>query len=307
MKKLTILYLASILFMRIGFCSQDPLYTQFMTNPYLINPAITGTYDYYQIILNSRLQWVGLGDQPITNILSLYGPMVKQPMGLGGYVMVDNFQPQSIISFNGTYAYNISVLEDLHVSMGLMVGVLQHKLSNLDLEYDFDPVIQDGMVYQNYKPDASVGVFGWSSMYNFGIAVTNLFGNKLQFEADTNDISSRLKQHYYIHGGYNFYLGRELRLEPQIVLRAVTATLPQVDINARVWYTRRQWNDDYNLWGGLAFRSQESISVLIGALYLKKIEFGYSYDFPVNKMRTLHSGSHEIMLRFRFNDIKEYN
>jgi type IX secretion system PorP/SprF family membrane protein len=112
MRKLLILTTLSGLLSVTVWSSQDPLYTQFMTNPYLLNPALTGTYNYYQIIMNNRLQWLGLADAPITNTISMYGPMVNHPMGVGGYIMQDKFGPESKFSLNGTYAYNYSIAED---------------------------------------------------------------------------------------------------------------------------------------------------------------------------------------------------
>lgn len=294
------------------WASQDPLYTQFMTNPYLINPALTGTYQYYQIIANNRVQWVGMSDAPITNTLSMYGPMKSQPMGIGGFMMSDVFGPESRLSLNATYAYNYALGEDLKVSMGLMLGVMQHKLdgSRLRVEHD-DPVFIPGEIYQNIEPDATVGGYVYSSTYNGGFAVTNLFGNKLKFEEaestdSTNSTStiSRLKQHIYVHGGYKYYVNPEIAVEPTLILRMVTATPVQVDFNVRGWYGQRAW-DGTKLWAGVGYRSSDAVNIMVGILYQKKIEFGYSYDIGVGKFSNYNNGSHEIMLNFRFNNFQQ--
>lgn len=301
-----------------GRAGQDPLYTQFMTNPFLINPALTGTYNHYQIIANNRLQWIGMSDAPLTNIISMYGPMVNQPMGIGGFIMNDKVGPESKLSFNGTYAYNYAIDEDLKISMGLMLGLFQHKIDGTDArmkELD-DPTFRVGEVYVNYKPDASFGVYVYSSTYNAGLSVTNLFGNKLTFytgsssdDSDTTSSSSstfsRLKQHIYLHGGYKYFVNRELAIEPAMLIRKVSGTPIQVDVNVRGWYGNRSWNGN-KVWGGLSYRSSESISILIGVIYQKKIEVGYSYDIGINALRTYNTGSHELMITFKFNDIKKY-
>lgn len=307
MKKLTILYLTILLITRLGFSAQDPLGSLFMTNPYLINPGLTGTFDYYQILTNSRMQWTGFTDAPMTNYISLYGPMVKQPMGLGGYIMSDIIGPESITSFNFTYAYHYGVMEDLKVSMGLKLGMVQHKFDNLTFEDPNEPIYKEGQVYQTLKPDASLGLYAWSSYYHAGVSVTNLFGNKLQFEEDTTAFVSRLKQHVYIHGGYNYFVNRELRLEPQLIFRTTAATAMQMEINVRAWYGRRQWNDN-SLWGGFSFRTGEkNLTFVFGVFAQKKIEVGYAYDLPLNKeFGTYHNGSHELVIGFKFNDIREY-
>ena len=308
MKKLTVLYISLLILARVGFSAQDPLSSLFMTNPYLINPGLTGTFDYYQIITNHRLQWVGFTDAPMTNYISLYGPMVKQPMGVGGYIMSDIVGPVSVTSFNGTYAYQYGVMEDLKISMGLKLGMFQYKIdgSQINMETPDDQAFREGEVYQTFKPDASVGIYAWSSYYNAGFSVTNLFGNKMQFEDDTIDFKNRLTQNIYIHGGYSYFVNRELKIEPQIIMRTTQATALSVDLNVRAWYSRRQWNDN-QLWGGFSFRWKESVTILMGVLVQKKIEVGYAYDIPVNKtFGPTNSGSHELVIGFKFNEIRQY-
>ena len=95
MKKALIITLILIPICSKLWGQQDPMYTQFMLNPYVINPAIAGTNNYYQIRSNHRFQWIGLSDAPITNTLSFYGPLEKQPMGIGGYIFSDVIGPTS--------------------------------------------------------------------------------------------------------------------------------------------------------------------------------------------------------------------
>lgn len=314
MRKLLFLLLYVVFTLQTSQAGQDPLYSQFMTNPYLINPALTGTYQYYQIIANNRLQWVGVADAPLTNTISMYGPMVEQPMGVGGYIMQDRWGPESTISLSGTYAYNYAIAEDLKISMGLMLGFYQHKIDGSTLRLNEpDRYFIPGEIYQNYKPDASVGAYLYSSIYHVGLSVTNLFGNKLQFDdntdivVDTNStersLASQMKQHFYLHGGYKYFINHEFAVEPTLVFRKVGATPLQLDINTRVWYGKRSW-DGNKIWGGLSYRTKDALNVMIGFVYQRKIEIGYSYDVAVSRTRTYHSGSHELMIGFKFNNIK---
>ena len=282
----------------------DPLYTQFMTNPFLINPALAGTYPYYQIITNSRLQWAGLSDAPITNVISMFGPTVTQPMGLGGYIMHDVYGLTSKTTLSVTYAYNYGISEDLKISLGLALGIFQFKIDGAGTTEFYDPVY-DGSQYTQFGPDATVGAYLYSSVYHVGLSLTNLLGNKIHIGGDTITDLSRLKQHYYLHGGYKYMINRELAIEPTVIFRKVSATPLQVDFNVRVWYGKRQWENN-KFWGGLSFRSQDAVTLMVGFTYQRKIEIGYSYDIGINKIRIAHNGSHELMIGFKFNDIKEY-
>ncbi|MBN1598680.1 MAG: type IX secretion system membrane protein PorP/SprF [Bacteroidales bacterium] len=285
--------------------NQNPLYTQFMTNPFLINPAIAGTYPYYQIITNSRLQWVGLTDAPMTNVISMFGPTVNQPMGFGGYIMHDVTGLTSQTTFSGTYAYNYAIAEDLKISMGLAIGISQYKIDGSGTTEVTDP-IYTGETFQQFTFPATLGVYLYSSMYHVGISVNELLGSKLRIGVDTaiTDLS-RLKQHFYLHGGYKYMISREFSIEPTIIFRKVIAVPLQVDINVRAWYGKRQWERN-RIWGGVSYRSQDAVTIMVGFTYQRKIEIGYSYDIGINKLRTYHFGSHELMIGFKFNDIKEY-
>lgn len=303
----------------ITWAGNDPLYTQFMTNPFLINPALTGTYNHYQIITNNRIQWAGMANAPLTNTISMYGPMVNQPMGIGGFIMSDVFGPESRTSINVSYAYNYGVTEDIKLSMGLMLGFFQHKIDGTKLRFKdenrpgypagFDPIFTEGQVYTNFKPDATVGFYMYSSTYNAGLSVTNLFGNKLTFDTPPDSLNtgtfSKLKPHFYLHGGYKYLVNTDLAIEPAVIFRKVTANPLQVDFNVRAWYGKRAWNGN-KFWGGVSYRSADAICILIGVVYQRKIEVGYAYDIGINKLAAYNTGSHEVMITFRFNDIKTY-
>jgi hypothetical protein len=57
-------------------------------------------------------------------------------------------------------------------------------------------------------------------------------------------------------------------------------------------------------WGGLSFRMKDAVSILLGYNYDDKFSFGYAYDMGVNGLRKFNTGSHELMIGYRFNDIK---
>ena len=55
---------------------QLPIYSQYLTNDFILNAAIAGTKPYFPIQINSRSQWSGLGTiAPKTNTLSFHMPV----------------------------------------------------------------------------------------------------------------------------------------------------------------------------------------------------------------------------------------
>jgi hypothetical protein len=51
--------------------------------------------------------------------------------------------------------------------------------------------------------------------------------------------------------------------------------------------------------GGLSWRLNESVVVLLGVAF-GNVEAGYAYDFPVSPILKESSGSHELMIRYKF-------
>ena len=49
-------------------------YTQYVINPYIINPAITGIENYTDAKVGLRDQWVGLNGAPKTTYFTIHGP-----------------------------------------------------------------------------------------------------------------------------------------------------------------------------------------------------------------------------------------
>ena len=69
MKKLLyILFL--LLFAARIYAQQVPLYSQYMMNGFLLNPAVAGSEGYTAINLTAREQWLGLKNAPKTHAVS---------------------------------------------------------------------------------------------------------------------------------------------------------------------------------------------------------------------------------------------
>jgi type IX secretion system PorP/SprF family membrane protein len=75
---------------------QLPLYSQYMMNAFLLNPAIAGSVDYFPVRLTARQQWVGINDAPSTQALSAHYLFEYQKLGVGGYIFNDQFGPMSV-------------------------------------------------------------------------------------------------------------------------------------------------------------------------------------------------------------------
>lgn len=276
---------------------QAPHFTQYMFNDFVLNPALAGVRDYYQVRSNHRFQWAGLTDAPLTNTLSVYGPHSKLPMGFGGYLYNDVTGPTSRTGITGAYSYYIEINRDIRISGGLSFGLMQYKIDGTQLSVkDQNDLAIQPTVYSAYIPDASIGFYAWADEWYAGISSSQLFNNKLKlFEEKTG--LNRLKSHVYLHGGYKYEINRDFLLEPSALIKITSPKIFQFDLSTRVIY-------DEMVWGGLSYRLKDALSVLIGYIHDNKFYFGYSYDLGISDLRKYNSGSHELMIGYRFNDVR---
>lgn len=282
---------------------QMPQFTQYMMNSYVINPAVAGTYNHYKIKLNGRYQWLGFPESaPQDLFFSVYGPSETQDMGWGGLVYSDVTGPTSRLGMLGSYAYNVSLHEDMRLSMGASLGVNQYKISFSQLNSgtnNYDPKLPS-VDQAAWVPDANIGLYLWSTSYYAGFSAHQLIRNKLDLveDIDSDTISgiNRLKVHFYMTGGYAFILSDEYILETFAMVKGLTPVPIQWELSAKMTYDRM-------FWGGISYRHKDALSFLTGISY-EKYGLGISYDFLLSEIRRWGTGSVEIMISYRFDDIK---
>ena len=280
---------------------QAPYYTQYMFNDYLINPAVAGSYNYFQFRANTRVQWIGITDAPTTMSISGYGPVKDRDMGYGGYIFNDVTGPESRLFVGGSYAYNIAINDAMRISGGLTIGYMQYKLDGTIMYFDEetpDPAMSNS-IEKKSMIDGSLGFYLYASTFYVGLSAHQLFGNKYNTyeEVDTLTGISRLTQHMYLSGGYIIVLNRDFVVTPSALIKYTSPVQMQVDINAKVTYQRM-------VWLGLSYRSSDAVAVLAGYNYEDKFYFGLAYDITTSDIRRYSSGTIEIMLGYRFNSIK---
>jgi type IX secretion system PorP/SprF family membrane protein len=300
---------------------QLPVYSQFMMNRFLINPARTGAYGYTAINLIAREQWLGFKDAPSTHAISFQTRLLQQSymskgrsprkkygksifrsgrIGLGGYLYSDNTGITNRTGGQLSYSYHIT-FQQSQLSFGLSTSILQFKLKNdeIILYDDEDPFLL-GNKHTLYIPDASVGIYYTYPSLFAGISATQLFQSSLKF-GDAGGKQYELLRYYYTIVGYKYQLDRYYEIEPSLLMKTNEQLYSQFDINFRVYYKREYW-------GGLSFRSGSykgnlgSALIFMGGVKVDKFIFGYAFDYSLNKIQRHSFGSHELSAAIQFGD-----
>ncbi len=273
---------------------QLPIFSQYLLNDYAYNPAIAGSKPYFDVKSNHRYQWVGINDAPRTYTLSINGPTKKRNMGLGGLLYTDHVGPTRRTGFQLSYSYHFNLSQKLRLSLSLSAGLIEWKLDAHKITlYDPSDQVMINSVMRTIVPDAKFGFLLYHDDWFFGAAAPNLIRSKLTFSNTTNTGLSRLENHYYVHGGYTFHPSEDIELEPSLMLKFVSPAPIQVDLMTRVIWKKQ-------LWLGVAYRTMDAASAMIGYLFKQNILLGYSYDFTTSNLRNYSSGTHELMIGVRF-------
>jgi type IX secretion system PorP/SprF family membrane protein len=299
MKKIVFLLIAVTGFSNL-FGQQTSLFTQYMFNPFILNPAIAGTTNYFQIRSTHRFQWAGFPDAPILNSLSLYGPVSAKnvDMGYGGTVYIDATGPTSRSGIRGAFAYNIPLNDEIHLSFGAALGMMQFKIDGTQIKgmRDAEPSGDVNTVHSFFQPDGMLGVYLYRTDFQVSLSADNLFNNKFDIDPEAKGIS-KLKRHFYLLGAYTYIFNRTWSAEASTIFKAVTPVPIQMDINAMAIYQKI-------LRFGISYRTQEAVSVIVSYIFNKKIYVGYSFDYNLSSIQQYSLGSHEIMLGYRFNSLR---
>ncbi|MGD2034051.1 MAG: type IX secretion system membrane protein PorP/SprF [Bacteroidales bacterium] len=330
MKKISHLgyiFVLSIIFSVASEAQQFPIYSQYMMNAFLLNPAVAGHEGYTSVNLTVREQWVGLKDAPSTYAVTGQTRLLKNSfisrsrsirrrrrvmsrsgrVGLGLYIFTDQNGAFSRTGVQGTYAYHLT-LRRSQLSMGASISTFQYKLDKdkLNPEDPADQLLLD-TESKAFITDANVGVYYSDRHIYSGISVQNLFESFLRFN-NREGAGFRLERQYMAMGGYRFDLIDFLFVEPSFLFKLSENVVSQLDVNLKFYI-----KEDY--WAGISYRTgsgsrvtNESIGgrgsslILMGGARIDKYYFGYAFDYTFSSISSRTIGSHEVMLAVKFGD-----
>jgi len=292
---------------------QVPLYSQYMLNGFLLNPAVAGSEGYTAINLTAREQWLNFQDGPATYALSFQTRLLKKSyisrassvrmrsrsnsrgsnVGLGGYIFNDRNGAVERTGLKGTYAYHIK-LRQSQLSFGLSLVAYQFRLNEdkIILE-DPNDNLWAGADKAVFIPDADAGVYYMGRNYWAGISVDQMFESVLKIGYTGYD-QYKMERNYYLMGGYDIEINRDWIIAPSTLVKFAENGKIQTDLNAKFYYQQ-------SYWGGVTYRTGHSIIVMAG-LSIDKLVFGYAFDIGLNSIIKHSFGSHEFMFAAKFGD-----
>jgi type IX secretion system PorP/SprF family membrane protein len=271
---------------------RDALFSQYMFNKLLLNPAYAGSKEVLAIDILNRYQWVGIDGAPQTLTFAAHTALRNRKIGLGIYAYRDVLGPLSNSGFMGTYSYRLIMDKSRILSFGIQIGLRMTNFSWLEgYTQQVDPNFEEE---QRLTPDANFGIYYTTSKFFVGLSSKQLFESMYgKVRSDVNLTYMRFSRHFYGMGGFVFPLSEDFALRPSILAKYVYGAPVQMDFNVSMVYKDR-------FWVGLSYRTEEAVVLLTEFRLARYLRIGYSFDMYLNELQMHNKGTHEIRLGFDF-------
>ena len=289
MKRLILIAILNVTFLSVALAQQDPLYSQYINNPMVINPAYAGLNNNLNASLTYRNQWGGFEGNPTTVNVNGHISLVDNRVGAGLLIVQDKIGNVTNTEFQAAGSYKLQ-LEDMTFSFGMQAGVINFKndASQLNLANGGDPAFTGNENLS--KPNIGAGVALKSERFFVGLSVPRLLSTT--FKSSMGDQFDLYNQHYYLFGAYVFNMGTRIRLKPGILLKSVKGSPLSTDLNFNI-------NIDQLYSAGVFTRNFNTYGIQLQALLKDQFRLGYTFEIPTASSVGAQFNTHEILLGIR--------
>jgi type IX secretion system PorP/SprF family membrane protein len=272
---------------------QLPLYTQYVFNPYMLNPSMVAFGSQAQVNMLYRQQWSNINDGPRT--IQIDGQYrLNDNMGVGVALNQDRTVLLSSTMAMLTYGYRIHLAEDHTIGFGLSAGMYQNRVRSEDAAAvdQGDPALMSS-VNNNIAIDGQFGVHYRTKGFVFAYSMVNLFDHKfVSAESFQKPKFSQLKNQI-VFASYRFdVLPERLALQPNVAYRFAENKLNYFEASMIASIM-----NVVDVGGGYRqnFGPTAMVRVSVGPL-----QAGFAYDFPSNTGLISPGGTKEIQVKFLF-------
>ena len=275
-----------ILLTAAAFGQQDPLYSQYINNPMVINPAYAGLNNNFNASVAYRNQCGGFEGNPKTFNFNSHVSLVENKVGLGLLVVQDQIGGAKNTEVQGAFSYKLPLDDTKTFSFGMQAGFINFRNNFSDLNLD-DPTDEAFIQNENVsKPNLGAGAILKSDKFFFGVSIPRLLNTTLSQGGQDFQLYDRT---LYVFGSYAYFINENIRFKPAVLLRAVKGSPMSVDLNLNF-----NFNEKYT--AGVFTRNFNTYGVQVQAKLGDKLKFGYTFEIPMNNSVGSAFTTHELFL-----------
>jgi len=271
---------------------QFPLYTQYIFDPYLINPSLLANTRKSEVNLLYRQQWTGIVDGPKTLQFDLQHA-INRRMGFGVNVFNDKTILLSSTSMMATIGYRVPLASEHILGFGLSGGFFSNRIRTEEIpDIDInDPTIL-GSKTNNFSIDGQFGVNYSFRNLVLGFSLIRLVEHKTFSVDELQDIKFSELKNKIVFAGYKFSISQNFRFQTNFSYRFTSDNLNFFETSGVFSY-----NDIISVGGG--YRENFGPTAIV-RVRVKDLQIGFAYDLPSTKASVSTGGTNEIQLKWRF-------
>jgi type IX secretion system PorP/SprF family membrane protein len=281
-----------------GHSQQLPLYTQYVFNPYMINPSMVAFGNRPEANLFYRQQWANIQNGPKTLQADFQYPL-NNKMAIGFNVNNDKTVLLSSTSLLLTYGYKIQLAANHQLGFGLSAGAFSNKV-NLDevAPADLpDPALLTSL-NNSIVLDGQFGIHYSFKKFVLGYSLVNLLERKALSTRSLQDPKLAQLKNQILFASYRFTIAPETwYLQPNVAYRFSQDNFNYAETSLLVSYRNR-----IDVGGG--YRQDFGPSALV-RVHVKRLQVGFAYDFPSTSAQVSTGGTREIQLKWLFGKLDD--
>ena len=274
-----------------------PVYSQYLQNGLVINPAYSGTRGALSSFISYRKQWFGITESPNLQTISLHTPFKNERDAVGFLAKFMQYGISKTTSMYGNYAHHIN-FERGKLSMGMRAGldISNNNFSNIRTVQPGDIVFtsnEDPYIL----PNVGAGFYYYSNRIFAGFSVPHFLSYRKSSGNSMQAYHSFDEYDFIVTGGGLINFGEFFKFKPSFLLHYSldeSKKTKQFDISGNFIFGEIFWI------GGSWRTNEKAFTGIIQMNVSQQFMIGLSYDYPLGFMNTYKNGSAEFCLRYEF-------
>ncbi len=283
------IFTAACILVSMQTSAQDrsAFYTNLL-NPFLVNPAMAGSYDNIHAVFNAKTMVGGINSSPRTLNFGIHSPLFNKTSGIGAKVITHWVGAYQIVNAEVAYSKLVRLTADHTITFGLSIGFLQKNLN------------MDALTSTVNLSDVTLATENLNKIrFTSGTGLVYRYKNKAEVYASspmltTGDLG--LSGFFVAGANYIFPLGQtgEYELKPAVNYFNFVNSPKMVDI-----LLTGNWHKTINVTAG--YRTNGAVVSGLGFNF-KNVMVGYNFYYHTGNLADLAPAQNEVAIAFNFNE-----
>ena len=222
-----------------ALAQQDAIYSQYMFNEVVVNPATAGLEDQASAVLLVKRQWENMPGAPMGQSFSMDGPL-KDRVGIGLHFVADQFGPNRNTGVFGSVAYKLDIGKN-KLALGFRGGIKSYTINWAEIEYASG---RKGWVAYNHNTVAAtmgLGARFYTENFYAGMVLNNLAEPSLNLQKEGIDQYGVLYQTVTLSAGHDFRLNDKMGLATSVLMKFGEYPVGDFRFNVNFLYLQKYW------------------------------------------------------------------